>query len=290
MSTKRKGRRSSTRRDGKPRTAPDTGPQAAKIRVNVPRPNVTEYNMYTLVPDLEGKPEADPVGSPGRHTVTFILGVPGVSSVVTSMDIDELLNSGDSLFETEGLQLSIGPEPGSATPACQFLPNANRRLARIVATVDAAHFSAAERKAYDVVMPALSLMAVTADVPVEVRATILRNEQSQAQRFGMTIAGQIRQLPEIEGLSDPELRALVAAYREGLNTTSPTFQSLCFWKVMEGAESFYTKRVRALKRKGLPKPEDPMAEIISASHWGAVPMLSGSPSCLHPGSGHRFSM
>jgi hypothetical protein len=70
-----------------------------QIGVELPRPEVTEFNHFVIVPVRgEDEPPGGPQGTPGQYRVVFVLGVPGVSSVASDIDIASLEASGDSLI------------------------------------------------------------------------------------------------------------------------------------------------------------------------------------------------
>lgn len=133
------------------------------IRFQIPRPEVTEYNAVAVVPQLT--PESSgpsPSGSPGSYQVIFVLGVPGVNSVVDSVTVDDWVRSGDSLLASNGLDIGRLAEDGSPAGGARFVPNSERRLARVHLSVQADNFAVAEQYSHDAVMPILSLLAFAA--------------------------------------------------------------------------------------------------------------------------------
>jgi hypothetical protein len=48
-----------------------------------------------------------PGGDPGKYDVVFVLGVPGIGSVSSAVDVPSLLGSGDSLLEGQPCYASV---------------------------------------------------------------------------------------------------------------------------------------------------------------------------------------
>jgi hypothetical protein len=113
-------------------------------------------------------------------------------------------------------------------------------------------------------MPVLSRMAFEADVPVEVKGTVIKELTTSIVQMGAVLIGMIKDAPEFSDVLTPELRPFVAAYREGLNCNSPSYQALAFYKILEGAKAFQTKRERAAIKARDAAPPDPMAELMPA--------------------------
>ena len=127
------------------------------VEALVPRPQVTEYGVMTIVPQFaQTEGIHPPSGSPGAYDVVFVLGVPGVCSVATSLNVDQLINSGDSLLSGSDLQIELFAEDGRVIGSARCISNNQRRLAQIRLTVSAENFAAAEKHAYDMVMSPLS--------------------------------------------------------------------------------------------------------------------------------------
>jgi len=223
---------------------------------------VTEYNTFIAVPHFPNGAAGSPSGSPGSYDVVFVLGVPGIGGVATSMDFDAILAKGDSLLESSGLQVELETPDGSESNIAHIVPNSQRRLARVSLTVTANNFVAAEKEAHDEVMPVLSRIAFEADTPLEVTAVMLTEQATQIRSFGATIVGAVQPAPEVAGLMTSELRPFLAAYREGLNSNSPLYQALSFYKVIEGVTTFSTNRARATSKSGGAIAPDPLSKGI----------------------------
>ncbi len=151
---------------------------------------------------------------------------------------------------------------GKAANVARIVSNSRHRLARIHLSVTADSFVAAEKEAHDEVVPVLSRVAFEANTPVEVTAVLLTEAATQTRRVGATLVGTVQPAPQVVGLSTPELRPFLAAYREGLNSNSPLYQALSFYKVIEGVATFHTKRARASSSGGSARTQDPLSKCV----------------------------
>jgi hypothetical protein len=228
-----------------------------RVTAEIPRPRVTEYNVVTAVPIMSGGPTGPVEGSVGRYDAVFVLGVPGVSSVTTNLDVDALLQGGDSLLQSDGLHLELMTPNGSASNTANVVPNAHHRLARIETSVTADNFKAAETEAHNQVIPVLSRLAFEADTPVEVVAMVVTEVATQIRSVGAHLLGLEQPAPDLKGMMTPEIRPYLAAYREGLNSNSPMYQALSFYKVVEGVSTFAKRR----GRRGGPRT-DPLEKVV----------------------------
>lgn len=262
------------------------------VTIQLPRPNVSEFVRYIVVPIFPGRPEDPPGGSPGRYVVTFILGIPGVSSVINDLHVPQLMDSGDSLLGVPGnvdrYMITVGGAPDNLPESLAILKNANGRLARIGTSVVAKSFAEAEAAAYDILMPQLSVLAFETDVPLEVKATVIIEEATSTQHIAATMMGKVRAVPAVQGYTTVELRPILASYREGLNSTSPTYQCLCFWKVLEGVKTFHMKRERAMARSGSTPPPDPLNRLVPTNEADLPDQLEWSLDRFRPYLGKAY--
>jgi hypothetical protein len=262
MASKRKKKGHSNKVADGGRTTPRASRTREPVRAQIPRPRVTEYNVVTAVPVFPHGDAGEPSGSPGRYDVLFVLGVPGVSGVATALDFDAIAAGGDSLLEGSGLQIDLATPDGSASNMARIVPNKQGRLAQVRLTITAESFAAAEKEAHDEVMPVLSRIAFEADTALEVTAVLMTEEATQIRSVGATVIGSVQPAPELEGLMTEELRPFLAAYREGLNSNSPLYQSLSFYKVIEGVATFAVKRARSVSRGSQSTADDPLTGTI----------------------------
>jgi hypothetical protein len=86
----------------------------------------------------------------------------------------------------------------------------------------------------------------------------------------------------------PELRPFLAANREGLNSNSPLYQALSFFKVIEGVTKYHTRRVRAATRNGSVVPSDPMARQMPSNCGDLTDMTDWARGNFTPYLGKNF--
>lgn len=288
MARKRQKRRlNKTARGGQ--TTPPGSRTREPVRAQIPRPRVTEYNVVTAVPVFPHGDAGEPSGSRGRYDILFVLGVPGVNGVATALDFDAMAARGDSLLEGSGLQIELATPEGSASNVVRIAPNKQGRLAQVRLTVTADSFAAAEKKSHDEVMPVLSRIAFEADAALEVTAVLMTEEATHIRSVGATVIGSVQPAPELEGLMTEELRPFLAAYREGLNSNSPLYQALSFYKVIEGVATFAVKRARAVSRGPQSTPGDPLARTIPADLSELPETTEWARAAFTPYLGKSFS-
>jgi hypothetical protein len=283
-----KRKKAEIKRQQRKRAAASRDKTRQVVRTTIPRPRVTEYNYTSAVPAFPGWNGGSPSGSPGLYDVVFVLGVPGVSGVARALDFDGMMAGGDSLLEGTGVQIELQSSDGSSLSAARIIPNAHGRLAQVRLTVAAGDFSLAENEAFDAVMPTLSRIAFEADTPLEVTGILLTEQATQTRRFGATLVGAVQPAPELAGTTTPELRMFLAAYREGLNANSPLYQTLSFYKIIEGVATFHKNRVRAAKKRSATEPADPLAKQIPANREDLVGMTNWARDNFTPYLGLSF--
>lgn len=224
----------------------------------ISRPPVSEYTRYTIVPKFHGRPEDGPEGTPGRYSVWFILGVPGIGSIFVALSEEQLLASGESLiFDKERTIRESDPEMTITSKQ-----NESGAIGSIRVDLYASSFREAESISHDRVMPLLSTMSFLADAPVESRATIMYEMSTGIRVISAQVIGMAKRVRPLDGLTENdldylisnkptsrELRALLATYREGLNSTTPLYQALSFYKVIEGFKAAYNRQNHSKKGK-----------------------------------------
>jgi hypothetical protein len=218
--------------------------------------------------------------------VNFVLGIPGVNTVGSDLDVDALLNSGDSLIVSRGIRFDL--TSGSDTGAANCIPNAEGRLAKVSARLTADGFAAAERSGHDRLMPLLSRLAVETDCAVDLRATVVLELATGAFMVARTAVGEHRTVPDLKGKMTDELSPFLAAYREGLNSLSPMYGALCFFKVIEGVSTLYTRRMRAAKAGSDPAPTNPLDGRVPTTAAALSQPDDGTQQTIQPYLGKTF--
>jgi hypothetical protein len=261
MSSNKQAKKAATRHRVQPEAA-------ANPALQIPRPRVTDRVYVAAVPQLvAGVPTGAVGGSLGDYKITLVLGVPGISSVSTAMDIPHLLASGDSLLEGDGLDIDLQGANGCGRLIAAILPNNEHHLAQVKLTVLAKNFADAERMALDHISTVLSRIAFQADTAIEISAVVSEEKASQIVHAAVTVIGSVQPAPTaaVEGWATEELGPFLAAYREGLNNpNAPLYQALSFYKILEGAPAFHKTRSRAAKKAAVAPPPDPFDAVIPA--------------------------
>lgn len=234
-------------------------PDPARVSVNIESPAVTEHVRYTIVPTYaDGEPPGGPRGSDGEYRVVFVLGVPGVESVVSRVDLNSLEASGDSLIVSHPLQIDLETTTGDDKSSWILHTNNDGRLSHAEILLYAENLQAAEKAAHDQVMSILSRVAFAANIGLVVKATYITEIATGTQSIAATFMGRMRPIGEITGSMNPELGSLLATYREGLSSITPLYQALSYYKVIEGIKTSHTKRTREAKRAGSELPANPL--------------------------------
>lgn len=194
-------------------------------------------------PDPRASMEILPDGSPGNYVVRFILSIPGKEDYFEDIHLDRL--SGNSLLAmpvAEGM-LRVRLFSDQIESEVLFFPNNQGRLSQVQIQGPADNLIHAEALAFDLVMPILSRWSFQYDVAVDVVAYQVLEERTSVQKWVFHLLGKEKMVDITErGLSSPEYRTVLAAYREGANSRNPFYQFLCFYKVIEGVRNLRKQR------------------------------------------------
>lgn len=210
----------------------------------VERQRLTGFMTYTTVPVFSGGQAGPPEGGRGMHDVIVALGVPSRDMYLIEVDFGAAMKSGDSQIVFQGAELNVIISGTSQNISVTLHGNTEGRLAQIRLSVDADCFFAAERFTHDIVMPLISRIAYETNTALDVRTTVVTERRTGIQSIGGTVLGRPAVLGRIEGPMTPELRPLLASFREGLTVNSVPYQALAFWKVIEGVSTFHINRTR----------------------------------------------
>lgn len=120
-------------------------------------------------------------------------------------------------------------------------------------------------------------------------AVLLTEQSTEIRSIGATIIGAVQPAPELAGLMTPEIQPFLAAYREGLNSNSPLYQALSFYKVIEGVTTFHTKRTRVASKSGGAAAPDPLARLIPADPRDLPEITDWARQAFTPHLGRSFA-
>jgi len=161
------------------------------------------------------------------HHLNFQTGLTGDSYVRFTSPQNEC----DPLDAPE-LVVSYGR--GTQTIQLKGGANAEGRLAEVTVEILAAGFHEAEDIAFGAISPFRSSLAFDLDVPLSVSR--MHVTQLSTQRASMTYVCPYSEV--LLGADDfknvPYVQSLLSLYREGINSYSPNYQFLCWYKIVEG--------------------------------------------------------
>jgi len=224
-----------------------------------------QQQHLTVVPVFpEGDPRntEHPDGSPGQYKVTFILNRPGFSLLPEYQISFQAAVEGDSHIALTKPVATRRPEDVATikidanTEEGQHLafvgrPNSQGFLARLETHVEASNFVEAEKAAHRALAPLLSNFSAQLDVPMRV----FQMETVQLATGSTRIATN-RPFPPTpllvvkQGQATQDFRACVALYREALNSDSPIYQFLCFYKIIEALLALRRRIAVVMKAAG----------------------------------------
>lgn len=209
--------------------------------------HVQHIAVKPMFPDPDPRNAVGPEGQPGPYKVVFTLARPGFS-----LRPERNLVFADNLVGDSHLAITrpacTAPEEAHHVQfdgqyqgkVHRFYGYANEKgyLARIeFPSIDAADSRAAEADAYKVVAPLLSGISLMTDSPVSVfqnDVTELRTSTVRMRTMSPSLDTVISQ--PAAGL-ESELRGYASVYREGMNSNSPLYQFLCFYKIIEAVRA-----------------------------------------------------
>lgn len=237
----------------------------------------------------------DGKGQPGEYELVWLLSRPGHALLpeyqITSAD---RIQGSSHLGVTRPAHPSVDPAHCRARFNVRFgdhecvfegLPNDKGFLAKIIGRFPAESFADAYRTGTRVLAPTLSDLSAQLDIPLLIFQTDITEKRSDARRVMFTSA--YRETP-FAGVSErslePELRGYTSVYREALNSGSPTYQFLCFYKVVESLFERRGRQAKERKARGedLRKPRERFPSSLEV----LVPWLNAlypvRPHCWNP--------
>jgi hypothetical protein len=215
------------------------------VGASIPRPRLglpgRSYQLYGQ-PAKSGVPRTPPSPTAGGlyrvvllltqtladlHNLNFQTGLTGDSFVHfakpqkdrTASDADELV-------------ISFGQ--GTHKLELKGAANAEGRLAEVTVEMRAAGFTEAEERAFGAISPFLSSLAFDLDIPVSVARMHVTQLGTQCASITYTCPYSEVLLGGEEFKNVPYVQSLLSLYREGINSYSPNYQFLCWYKIVEG--------------------------------------------------------
>src|ERR1035437_207739 len=302
----RRGTKGGTIRRPAPKPAGQPRPKYPSVEPSGPlgapeqsgRPLVTDRVAYTAEPVFpEGDPTnsltSGPIGRPGQYRVTFVLAVPGRNVVQETVDFQAAVENGDSLLavnpDVHELRLDFSPvEGGDGGPRVVVRMNSDHRLRDLSVELRARRFRGAAQGGHDLVMPILSRWSYLHDVSITTSGMLIEELATGTVSFETTVVGAVKGFSDTSGVSTPEHRLLLAAYREGLSSAEPLWRALSLYKVAEGVWALRSQRRRERLAAGEAVnelSERVPADVTNLGHPREIEALAAS---LRPYAGKKF--
>src|SRR5437870_5753729 len=253
-------------------------PANPRPTVEFPRPESSSRIEFTLMPEYpsdnaRSKIERTREGGSGIYNVNYILSVPGINVFNDKFDFEELLNSGDSLLQIPaGEFLVIHATDKDHKSEIQFLSNAKGMLSRVHVRVSCASFENAERFAHERVCLMLSYWSFLFDISIDISSYLIIEESTGTRKYSVGLVGRAKPLTNEKAFTvSHEHRRILAAYREGMNSSNLFYKALSFYKVIEGTLNLRIREGR--KAKTLAKDAKPFEENeVFPSEIGLLPV------------------
>jgi len=185
-----------------------------------------------------------PSGQPGRYRVVFTFIRPGYP-----LQKEHEINSEDHLEGDSHLAVTARAHPAARFTSAgfrvdaeangeqlKFIASSNERgsLAKMATECDAENFAEAKAKCFKALGPWLSNWSLQLDIPLLIYQTDLVEVASGTRRMDFKPPYFDSPLVGAPGtLLTSGFRAYASLYREALNSNSPVYQYLCYFKIIE---------------------------------------------------------
>lgn len=188
---------------------------------------------------------ADPRGLPGQYEVTFVLRRPGIQlhaerhfSLASGLEGNSHIAITKPAYEPPGNpdadQIRISASIGTQKLTYKGYPNKKGFLGKIVLeSIDADNLLEAHYKAYRALMPALSAMSAELDQPIDIYQIDTEEKGTKITQMTLTYPFKELSLAGTPEAIPSAMRGYTSIYREALISNSPTYQFLCFYKIIE---------------------------------------------------------
>ncbi len=208
--------------------------------------------LMNVVPFNSKKPKKflSPGGGKGKYKVSFVLSKPNYAPLDEnhiSFDIDKI--NGDShLFigNPEDLRIELSAKLPEGDYFFWGFANNKGYLSKIeIEEVEALNFNDAFVKTYNALCPILSRISVLMDIPLNIyNYTII--ELSTHNHLSSLSLPYTNKTPPVLNNSpkNKDFEKFASLYREALNSNSPNYQYLCFYKIIEGLRKIREERFK----------------------------------------------
>ena len=207
--------------------------------------------------------ESRPISVPGLFRVQFLLARPGrlrflahepsfLTSVVGSSHLGVTKPASQRVSDSDviGMVLDTHGENWSLQFKC--LVNDEGFLGKIVVEdLRAQSYVEAEAIAYRALMPFLSRWSVTLDIPLAIETIQVTDLTTHTEM--LSIRAPFVEMRPGGGVGPPlfqEFCQHASLYREGMNTDSPFYRFLCFYKIVESLYVRRSENAKSAKHRG----------------------------------------
>jgi hypothetical protein len=258
---------------------------------------VTSRVTYWVVPQFDAPTappspsEPAPSGSHGIYQLVYVLAIPGRTVVQDEVDFAKLVQTGDSLLEVplEVHQLQIDRHDGGSYQRTAIVHvNAAHRLRDVELEVQADSFAQAASIGHDFVAPLLSRWAFLHDVAITTSAVQIVETATQIHQWSQLMVGAVKAFSDTSGVSDPNHRILLSAYREGIGSTEPLWQALSLFRAAEGVLYMRQARKAATIAAGQ-TPSEPSETVPKDLTSIGQPNDYELQNSLKPHAGRKFT-
>ena len=207
--------------------------------------------------------QSGPAGKPGNYKVVFVFGRPGYPLISENKFVFAHDLKGDShlailrpAFSTptnEGMdQIRVNGNTSEGQFTFVGYPNEQGFLGKIVIeSVTARDFDDAELKAYRALAPSLSIWSLYRDIPLQISQTdSVELATGNARTSFVNPVVEAAWAVPASGTISEEFRRYASLYREDLNSNTPAYQFLCFFKIIEGVQGRRARVSAYAKSKG----------------------------------------
>jgi len=161
------------------------------------------------------------------HKLSFESGVTGDSYIHFAKPEKERTD-----LDTDEMVVFYGHD--STRIELRGIANPDGRLSKVIVETPAGSFTEAETLAFGAASPFLSSLAFGLDVPIRIAQMDVMQLSTNAS--SMTYACPYNEVVPAAGEFNnaPYVQSLLSLYREGINSQSPNYQYLCWYKIVEG--------------------------------------------------------
>jgi len=197
----------------------------------------------------------NPSGVQGKYKASFLLGKPNqppIDENHLTFEFDQMhgnshlfIGDPDDVFVNITANLPDG-NSGFKNYDFEGYANAEGYLSKIVIEkFDALNIQDAMDQAFNALYPILSRMSILNNVPAFVHRWAIVELATQNHMSSFTLPFLNQHAPILDNVpKDADFETFASLFREGLNSNSPNYQFLCFFKIIEGIRKIKEERAR----------------------------------------------